>query len=772
MITRISKINKIGLFKDFKWNESNTADFTKYNVFYGWNGSGKTTISRIFDCHSKGDVNSLNFKDGSTFTLVSDRDVVFSIPPFPEKNSDTKVFNEDYINENLQWNKNKAKQLLIVGKGKIENKHELEELRTDLKEKREGKQKLEDEKTALEKNKIKLFEGARNRVIDNLNTCEDIVPFSGKAKRYRTYTITDVTEIVKLLDTGQLTPEILPEENILALKKALSEKDEKPPLDDFIVNFIWNDELLTLLDTINHTSLTSIVSDSFGKLTNDPEVSSWLRSGHELHVKNGNEECLFCGNIISKERWSDLEAYFDEQFKSLIKNINVSLQILETRNINVPTEVSNFYPELQSEVRIARDRFFARKKILDELIDETKAFLHNKMKNPFKTDHFEVNKYIAVIKSLKEDIENINIIIRQHNKKTAGFHEARKGDAHKLEISLVSSLFTEYETLRKKFTKVVTMMSELSLQISASAERIKLLEDELKDHSLAAIDFNKQLKQFLGRDEIQLKTENEGYSIIRNNEPAKHMSEGEKNAIALIFFLTSLKEEGFNPSDAIVVIDDPVSSFDSQNTYQAYSFIKAKIMEINPAQVFILTHNFGFFRRFRDWLKHVNSRDVSFYQIVSKTSEESGRFAVIKNIDPLLKEHDSEYSYLFKLVKNRADIDDTTLEKDYIFPNVIRKLLENYLSIKVPIGGMQIHKKYTKLLEDYPDYNEKLGANSKSRIESYCQDNSHPLYQDSPTDFDERLLGEMHEACKDVIQLIQETDPKHYSHLLTEHRPV
>ena len=117
------------------------------------------------------------------------------------------------------------------------------------------------------------------------------------------------------------------------------------------------------------------------------------------------------------------------------------------------------------------------------------------------------------------------------------------------------------------------------------------------------------------------------------------------------------------------------------------------------------------------------------------------------------------------MIYNRAQKQDSSLEKDYIFPNGIRKFLENYLSFKVPLGGVSIHKKFENLCQDYPN---EIDSEIKTRIESYCQDQSHPLYQDSPTDFDERLLGEIQSVCSAIIKLIEKTDPKHYQHLLKE----
>lgn len=47
MITKINKIKDFGIFKDFKWNSDIDA-FKKDNLIFGWNYSGKTTLSMLF----------------------------------------------------------------------------------------------------------------------------------------------------------------------------------------------------------------------------------------------------------------------------------------------------------------------------------------------------------------------------------------------------------------------------------------------------------------------------------------------------------------------------------------------------------------------------------------------------------------------------------------------------------------------------------------------------------------------------------------------------
>uniref|UniRef100_UPI00397D76FB AAA family ATPase n=1 Tax=Salmonella sp. ZJHZ20_0162 TaxID=3159595 RepID=UPI00397D76FB len=86
------------------------------------------------------------------------------------------------------------------------------------------------------------------------------------------------------------------------------------------------------------------------------------------------------------------------------------------------------------------------------------------------------------------------------------------------------------------------------------------------NEGLGADQFNESLHKFLGRSELTLRFSpfKKGYEILRNDSiPVEvNLSEGEKTAIAFIYFITKLKENDNKMENTIVVVDDPVSSFD------------------------------------------------------------------------------------------------------------------------------------------------------------------------------------------------------------------
>ena len=98
-----------------------------------------------------------------------------------------------------------------------------------------------------------------------------------------------------------------------------------------------------------------------------------------------------------------------------------------------------------------------------------------------------------------------------------------------------------------------------------------------------------------------------GYQIIRNKDKAENLSEGEKTAIAFLYFLKSLEDKSFDLKKGIVVIDDPVSSLDTNALFQAFGYVKDRTKD--AGQLIILTHSHSFFRLVKNWFNHLPNRE-------------------------------------------------------------------------------------------------------------------------------------------------------------------
>ena len=153
--------------------------------------------------------------------------------------------------------------------------------------------------------------------------------------------------------------------------------------------------------------------------------------------------------------------------------------------------------------------------------------------------------------------------------------------------------------------------------------------------------------------------------------------------VLLVYFLSKLKEESFELKSGVVVIDDPVSSLDSNSVFQAFGFIKSAVGKA-AKQVFILTHNFDFFKHTKHWFKRDCKEVTEFFMIKNFFTEQNKRTAELSPLDDLLKEYDSEYQYLFSLLYRLKADEGNTLKEIYPFPNTARKFMETFLSFKFP----------------------------------------------------------------------------------------
>ena len=186
----------------------------------------------------------------------------------------------------------------------------------------------------------------------------------------------------------------------------------------------------------------------------------------------------------------------------------------------------------------------------------------------------------------------------------------------------------------------------------------------------------------LGHDELQVSAKETGYHIVRRGSAATHLSEGERTAIAFLYFLKSLDDRSFDLASGIVVVDDPISSLDSNAIYSAFGFLKRKL--VDAGQLFVLTHNFTFLRLVKNWLQHIPKKESKFFMLQA-TTRDGIRSSSIREMDPLLKDFESEYHYLFRRVVDASSLPNNVPMQDYYeLPNLARRLVECFLAFKVP----------------------------------------------------------------------------------------
>ncbi len=750
MITKITKLKKMGIFADFNAN-TDLKSFSKFNLFYGWNGSGKTTLSKFFYSLQKDemlpiDLSSSEFEMQINGSNLTQNDSV--------QMENLNIFNEDFIKSNIDWD-NKVESILLISKSKISEKEEL------------------DEKIKKQKETKKVFD-EKNLKITELNNSID-KELSKKAKEIKTsfQSISPDDKTYFNYNKSKLKLFIETQETVVSEKTGkLQEQDllklieQIKPNEKNIVDFsfkIFNIESLQeaeqKIENLLNISLSEGVID---RLKENSDIAEWIEKGLEIHKKHGEEKCEFCGNEIDVKHLNKLKKHFSEELNLLRNKIEKAKEWIEENLIieELSIERELFYTDLQRNFLDAKSNLITEKELLNNFFTKWKKLLEEKFKNPTKEIVLEEKISDNFLDNYEEKRVIFKKIIDTHNERVRNFDVEFKQNQEKLELHYAIE-FEEDFGYFGKLQKITDLNSEskiLKAELEIINKEIFDLDADLSNEELGAEEFNKTLAKFIGYDEIELKFDEtlQGYKINRthHNVKAKNLSEGEKTAIAFVFFITKLKEKN-NLSSEIIVLDDPVSSFDSNNLFSAYSFIKSELEQVK--QLFILTHNFTFFRLIRDWFKSKNKKDnikSEFFQI--EVIPNIPRKSIIKNIDSTLLEYDSEYHYIFsKLYGFKNDI-SLNLEKTFQAANLSRKLLESFLSFKFP----QKRNDFRLLLKGAISDTQR-----EEKIYKFISKYSH-----LPIDFYENaennLIGESDNIIQDIFKIIEDLDKSHYDEMV------
>ena len=127
------------------------------------------------------------------------------------------------------------------------------------------------------------------------------------------------------------------------------------------------------------------------------------------------------------------------------------------------------------------------------------------------------------------------------------------------------------------------------------------------------------------------------------------------------------------------------------------------------------------------------------------------RSAYIDKMDKELCEYESEYHYLFKLLKQLREAQDDTIAKAYPIPNIARKVWDTFLMFSVP-NGKDGYKKIINLKERGYD-EQKLDA-----VYKFTNSQSHI----TGSGFDPSLVPETKKVVKELFEMMEAIAPEHY----------
>ncbi|ABI37551.1 conserved hypothetical protein [Shewanella sp. MR-4] len=765
MINGISKIKTLRSFGIYENHINDGCDeFAKFNLIYGWNGSGKSTLSRLFRCIENKKLDGTNYTESAfeiEYSLDGQAQSILTQQNLSQNQLNIRTFNNDFVRENIDWS-GTVKSILLVDQRKIEERKLLDEQNKTLKLKESASEKEAKIADDLDTEINKFL----TRTAKNIKTSLKLI--GTEDSKYLNYNKTSLENLIRTSSAEIVDPaSVLTDEQITLHTKSASpvEKDKI----SFAANTISQHYFESSFNELTKLLSKSAVNEVIEFLRDNPDIQTWVSSGMSVHDEHKSEKCHFCGNKIDESRLTSLNNHFSNEFKILKQEITEATKYCpDLPELTLPS-VESFFDEFQTEYKDAVAPLVGVVTEIKSIVDKWQVCIENKSNDPFDISQKISSVTVDLIDQYNKVILDIATCVKKHNDKSENFQSVTTSHKKALELHYAADEVIDFEYSKKIEDRKTAYanVQKLSDDISAIMKEIQRLEAELSNESIAVDAFNAELAKFIGRTELTLRfdAKQKGYRISRNGSDshAQNLSEGEKTAIAFVYFVTKLEERDNDIKNTIVVIDDPVSSFDSNHLFHSYSFLKKHCEQAK--QLFVMTHNFAYFKLVRDWILKKNQMrkqppeiKARAYTIESKS--DGVRQSKLVNAGHSLTDYNSEYHYLFSKLYSLKEKHELNLDEVYLCANLSRKLLESFLCFKFPKKRNDFRQLVDDGVKKYPEIKPEDAEKVYRFINKYSHNQEIEL-----EDNVDNLLGESPAILNILLDMVKTIDEVHFTEM-------
>lgn len=583
-------------FKDVPYKRQ----FTLNNFFYGPNGTGKSTIAEAIQGSVPSGYKSYYFNQdyvNGMMTRVKDPDQSKKgLPP---------IFVLGKANKEVQA---EVKELLVESKNQ-------EMLKDKYKAQKEEKDKeLSTEIKKLSKQLLDKETNVKNRFISTY--------FSYDEKR----TIDSTSSVIEAFswDMQPVTFEMLEKH----------EQKEKDAVVEYPTYTLLNAD--NFFEEANKLLFEPLVNENqswFSGFLKRINATDWFFEAHKVYHGKTEGKCPYCGQDLPVNFDKIVEDAFDNTYKEIKDRI---------------VKMETYYRSLKDRMDIAIDDIYeVRKKspVGAKLVQMTTLELTaEKLKHRFEDIVNIIDKKLEnpslslSIENYNDDINIINDILKQENLRISEFNKKvkdatwLKSEGRRLvcsyfwtkyskEITAIKEKKQKRKIILDEFDSMMLLAQNASLEAKSKAETKKQSSSNTFD-TVENINGILNKSGFTGFHIEEVDKVTHAIQVIRDStgKPASKLSEGEKNFIMFLYFYFSVigAEPDGTISNKIVIIDDPVTSMDSQALFIISSLTKELISissnrydrSVGPDnseyihQFFLFTHNPVFFRNVTEsWIE-------------------------------------------------------------------------------------------------------------------------------------------------------------------------
>lgn len=696
-------IKKIKSFKAFCGLDAvEMGEFKDYNVIFGNNGCGKTSLTRAFELLISKDKCIEKYRTISTaespIIEFECKDGSYKIEPNSNIGAPSfkvEIYNSDFLHNNTPFNSEfglkKLDDGIIILEGSVlgEETKEINQLKNCKEKVEKRKKKIKDENStetlsAKQESEIKKYDKEIEKIRKEM-TSKTIQITLDEIK------INNICEVSKNKFKVQ-------EDALTNLEKDFDELDEAMKKFDDLKEMELPKDYQTIKDKLE--SLFSFdIDKEAGQVSEEIKEHmskvgrEFIEKGIELQKKMPDNACPFCTQEITNNIIQVYTSYFNkriEQFNQDSLEVSGTLKkILEQWNIKeILQSFERFEPFMKKDSSTNKESLKNALEQIKVLLEKFQKEVDKKwgVKNKEKFQETD-KKLLENYEKFQKCVDETRNILKQKKEQKEKL-EKLKTELKEARIKKVKHDSYDWQKSKEEAERKLSVLNCRHERLNRLLEKINKKLKGLYDQKRPDIETINNYLKALNLPKYSL---DKDYRIVLNSDALENseakiiLSDGEKTTLAFAYFLARLKlfYKKEDLKNLVVVIDDPISSLDEQRIYNTTCLV-AKINqelareklsnEENKAQVFVLTHNHTFMARLINMIgKHARYLQLERHQ---------GQLKIVCK-DKANGYFDTFYLLLFKEVYEFAKRE--TVQDDFNeainYGNKVRILLESFLKI-------------------------------------------------------------------------------------------
>lgn len=710
-------------------NETELELFKKYavSVIYGRNGSGKTTIA-----HSIGELLKPNEEKTTEYSVTSEA----AIPE--EKKQSVFIFDEDFVRNQVRVEKDGINTIVMLG--------EQVELDEQISKKKQKLAKMEEDYVKLDEQKKK-YENAKenispsyyfNQIREALRTDDGWAEIDRQLKgnTAKSHITEDVISTLMKLEEPSESYEQLRQRVVSDLNLYLQSADAQVIEWALVPN--------SLPDTLDNLQKLLVKPLDTPELSEREQRLVSLLAMHPQHSTQETRQMIeegwtFCPLCLREIGENDRTAIIEtlkhilnkeaDEYEAQLKD---QLEIFSTIETAFPVFSGGLNERELNTAQTARINLNNVLRAICDKINQRKRKIYEALSEPF--DKETCKAYLEALAAWKDSLDVLQKCVDRFNDSVNKRNELRKqviGENNLQARKQLSALLSGYKQAIDNKNKSEKDLKDMEQSCETMKIEIRALQQKKENTDIALDYINKELQYvFYSNRKVKLEPGDGCYKLKINgrNVRPKKISVGERNVLGLCYFFAKLfsgkTETNKYASEYLLVIDDPVSSFDYGNRIGVMSLLRFQFGNIikgnASSRILVLSHDLhSVFDLVKIRNEVLKVHDSSFMELANNKLD----------VNRLQNEYKKLLEYVYDYA-NSNEIDDIDETQEISIGNIMRRVMEAFSSFCYNVKFEEMVRK-EDVLEIIPESKRSYYANFMGRLtlntESHMADSVYTL---------------------------------------------